>query len=56
MANRIDKITGKAKEKLGQVIGSEKLQAEGRAEQAAGGDAETAEEIREAVRGERPPG
>lgn len=55
MGNKVDKVTGKVKEKLGEVTGSDKLQAEGKAEQVAGEDDQSAEDFREAVKGERRP-
>jgi uncharacterized protein YjbJ (UPF0337 family) len=55
MGNKLDKFTGRIKEKLGKALGSKNLQAEGRAEQVAGNDGQTATDFHEVIKGERPP-
>jgi uncharacterized protein YjbJ (UPF0337 family) len=55
MGSRIDRFTGRIKEKLGEVLGNKDLRAEGRAEQVAGRDGQTAEDFHEVIKGERRP-
>lgn len=48
--NKIEEATGAAKEKLGQAIGDEEVEAEGRVDQAEGKTKQAGEHIRDAGR------